>query len=697
MECFSSLDMFCVVDFIQSTLKLLFIYNLAEITQWVVLCANVICMNIDLTQLSVLGCNSSFFSLIPKKESPTHIQDYRPISLIGRQILDGPLIINEVVDWCKRKKKKALFFKVDFDKAFDSIYWDYIFSMISFMGFDFKWIRWIKACLTSSYASLLLNGSPSFEFHIGRGLRQGDPLSPFLFIIGMEGLQAAISYACHSSIYSGLRIGGVNSDLRLSRCFFADDVLFVGEWNDNNARTLLAVLACFFAVSGLKINLSKSSVYGVGISTQESSRMAAIMGCAPCSLPFKFLGLPVGQNMNREVGWEYIIKKVQKRLSSWKVNLLSFGGRLTLIKSVMGSLGLSVPCLKSLNHALLYKWRWRFVSNQNSCWAKVISAIHGQSPNGHIPCASYASGTWSSINKCISSLHSVNVITPSSIRCKLGSGSSLDFWHDPWLDGTPLLNRYPRLFALESEKNGSVASHFGSNGWQWSWRRDIREGEEQSQYMDLSKALSDVSLSSDYDSWCWECSSDGLYSVSIARTRIQASNLAPFSLPTLWCKHVPIKINVFIWRLKMHRLATLRNLEARGLNFDNSCCGFCDVSEESHSHLFVRCDTTYQIWCRTGNWLGIAFPIWNSIDDIWPWIDSNFPNGKKRIIITVIAYSILWNIWRLRNCITFKDHTFNRSHVFDNIVLSSFNWLYARYHKSILNWTVWLQTPMYSL
>ncbi|XP_071707965.1 uncharacterized protein [Rutidosis leptorrhynchoides] len=261
----------------------------------------------------------------------------------------------------------------------------------------------------------------------------------------MEGLQAAINDATNASLYSGVRIGGNQSSIRINHCLFADDVLFVGEWNDTNACNLLSILGCFFSVSGLKINLSKSLVYGVGVDSLEI--MASMLGCSPGSMPFKFLGLPVGQNMHRSEGWEYIIDK-------WR-----------LIQNPYDRGGLSVSCLKSLNLALLYKWRWRFTTNKDSSWAKVISAIHGPSNNSHTPCSPNASGSWACIHNCIHNIHNRNIILAESLRCKLGNGSHIDFWHDPWLDFVPLKTRYHRLFALENMKIGTVASHFSLNGW----------------------------------------------------------------------------------------------------------------------------------------------------------------------------------------------------------------------------------------
>nr|GEW05337.1 cysteine-rich receptor-like protein kinase [Tanacetum cinerariifolium] len=184
------------------------------------------------------GCNTSFITLIPKVQSPLVVSDFRPISLIGaqykivakilanrlarvidsiisqeqsafikhRQILDGPLMVNEVIQWCKRKKSKLMVFKIDFEKAFDSISWEFLFRVLHFMGFRNKWILWISGCITSATTSILINGSPTSEFNIERGLRQGDPLSPFLFIIAMEGLHGYPSIETWLELRVGIRL-----------------------------------------------------------------------------------------------------------------------------------------------------------------------------------------------------------------------------------------------------------------------------------------------------------------------------------------------------------------------------------------------------------------------------------------------------------------------------------------------------------
>nr|GEX76746.1 RNA-directed DNA polymerase, eukaryota [Tanacetum cinerariifolium] len=310
-------------------------------------------------------CNSSFIALIPKNQNASLVKDFRPICLVGnlykiiakilanrlvgvlngivnevqsafisdRQILDGPFILNEVLQWCKSKHKQALIFKVDFEKAYDSVKWDFFDDVLNKFGFGNKWCKWIQCCLRSSRGSILVNGSPTEEFQFGKGLKQGDPLSPFLFILVMESLHISFQRIVDAGRFHGIKMGG--GSVNISHMFYVDDAVFIGQWCESNITTIVHVLKCFHKASGLRINMCKSKIMGVHVDGDMVKNAAKKLGCLVLKTPFSYLGSIVGGSMHRRQSWIDIVDKVKKRLSKWKLQSLFIGGRLTLVKAVL--------------------------------------------------------------------------------------------------------------------------------------------------------------------------------------------------------------------------------------------------------------------------------------------------------------------------------------------------------------------------
>jgi len=159
-----------------------------------------------------------------------------------------------------------------------------------------------------------VNGSPTDEFQMERGLRQGDPLSPFLFLLAAEGLNVLMKALVENGTFTGYKVGGANQVV-VSHLQFADDTLLIGNKSWGNVRAMRARLVLFEAMSGLKVNFHKSSLVGVNINVSWLSEAASVLGCKVGKVSFLYLGLPIGGDPHRLLFWEPVVNRIKTRLS----------------------------------------------------------------------------------------------------------------------------------------------------------------------------------------------------------------------------------------------------------------------------------------------------------------------------------------------------------------------------------------------
>lgn len=270
------------------------------------------------------GANASFIALIPKVASPKGLHEFRPISLIncmykvmskvlairlrnvictvidicqsafigGRNLLDSVLVANEAIHEARKMKKPTFIMKVDFEKAYDTVDWDFLCYMLRRMNFGGKWISWILGCLKSASVSFLVNGSPTGEF-VMESLRQGDPLAPFLFLIVAEGLSGMLRKAVGLNKFVPFKVG-LDESVEVALLQFADDTIFMGEASIQNIFAVKSILRCFELVSGLKVNFCKSKIAGICVENNWLASSASILLCQQMNIPFIYLGMPVG-------------------------------------------------------------------------------------------------------------------------------------------------------------------------------------------------------------------------------------------------------------------------------------------------------------------------------------------------------------------------------------------------------------------
>nr|GEX42556.1 nucleotide-binding alpha-beta plait domain-containing protein [Tanacetum cinerariifolium] len=228
------------------------------------------------------GCNSNFIALIPKILDENMVKDIRPISLIRSLYkIIAKILVNRLV----------------------GVLDDLVNEVQSIFVAD-------KQILDEPFilneGSIIVNGSPTEEFQFFRGLKQGDPLSPFLFILIMKSLHISFQRVVDAGLFTGIKI---NSMVNLSHLFYADDAIFLGQWSELNIDSLVQVLECFFGLLVSVLTWCKSKIMGVNVVDGKVKNAAVKLGCLVLKTPFTYLGTKIGDIMSRKHAWKEVVDK----------------------------------------------------------------------------------------------------------------------------------------------------------------------------------------------------------------------------------------------------------------------------------------------------------------------------------------------------------------------------------------------------
>nr|GEX97273.1 RNA-directed DNA polymerase, eukaryota, reverse transcriptase zinc-binding domain protein [Tanacetum cinerariifolium] len=360
---------------------------------------------------------------------------------------------------------------------------------------------------------------------------------------------------------------------------------------------------------------------------EEVDLAAREVDCSTFSPPFTHLGVKVGGGMSIINSWDEVLCKVSSRLSKWKLKTLSIGGRLILIKSVLSSIPLYHMSIFKVPMGVLHSTesiRRNFFNGIDGwerklaliSWKKVLVA---KKYGGLGVSSFFAFNRFSLWARCIKAIY--------GDRGAMDSFESISR-RSPWLDivrETKSLikkHRYPRLYALELSKHISVSEKLSSDSLVFSFRRIPRGGIEEEQQCSLQARIEGIILAPMSDCWIWSYESSGEFSVKSARSFIDDSLLPKEEVSTRWVNVIPIKINVFAWRVRLDKPPTRLNLSLRGVDIPFILCPLCNISVESISHLLFSCSLARHLRSKFLRWWELEHIELESYEDWLQWFNN---------------------------------------------------------------------------
>lgn len=682
--------------------------------QFYCLCNKFFTGNLDLTSI-----NTAYIALIPKVQAPERPSDFRPISLIsmGLKIITKILAnrmqkviisllhknqygfiktrtIQDCLAWafeylhlCHKSKKEIVIIKLDFEKAFDMVDYCTILSMLKHMGFGEVYLSWIKNILHTASTSIILNGVPGKSIKCRRGVRQGDPLSPLLFVATAELLQIAINKAWQDGILSTPLDNSYGQSYPILQ--YADDTLLIMPADMDEINSLKNILQTFSSSTGLKINYHKSSMVPINVPPEKCSQLAAAFGCKMESMPFTYLGLPMGTSRPKIDDLMPTICKIDRRLSGIS-NLLSYCSRIVVIKSVISAMpnhimcalkvqythidhmeksmrtflwhgkeiekkgkclvkwdnvclpkdkgGLGILSLRDQNKALMMKNLSKFFNANDLPWVQLLWKAHYD--DGSVPTLNQQKGSfwWRS---CVSFLEDFKLLT----TCKPGAGNSILLWKDKW-NGDTLQRQFPQLHSFSHDKNISVqkAKQLAPDEIHTLFQLPLSMIASE-QFDQLTGLLTDLVDNVDSDTWSFPWN-NVKYSTSKVYQALLNKPKAPAPFQWIWKSPCLPKHKFFFWLMIQDRLNTKDLMERKKFYVESNTCVLCDSGEkETMKHLFFDCIFSQNMWGTLGQ-------TWNSdLQFIDMLIDAK--NKSTNVFFKIAMITGCWSIWNHRNKIIF--------------------------------------------
>lgn len=504
--------------------------------------------------------------------------------------MEGVVILHETVHELHTKKMDGIIFKIDFEKAYDKVKWQFLQQTLRMKGFSQSWCNWISNWVEGGTVSVKVNDNVGKNFRTCKGLRQGDPMSPILFNIVADMLAILIERAKADGQIRGVIPHLVDDGLSILQ--YADDTIIFLEHDFEQAKNMKAILCVFEHLSGLKINFHRSEIFCFGGAKEMEDQYRQLFGCNSGSFPFKYLGIPIHYRKLRNSDWKCVEDRFQRKLSTWKGKNNSYGGRLVLLNSVLSSLpmfmlsffeiprgvlqrldyyrssffwssdsqkkkyrltkwdyicrpkdqgGLGVLNLDIMNRCLLSKWLFKLL-NGDGLWQNLLRNKYLKSkPLSHMSHKPGTSQFWAGLMKVKDQFFQYGSFKP-------GNGMEIRFWEDTWLGLQPLKYQYPSLYNVVRKRHSTLAEVMSTTPLNVSFRRSI-VGPKLVEWNDLISRLANITLSNEKDCFIWSLHKNGHFSVKSMYNAIINSNVR-IHKRILWEVKVPLKIKVFMWFLQ---------------------------------------------------------------------------------------------------------------------------------------------------